>query len=404
MKILVLEAKKHRLNFAVFDRETLFKISYGYVENIGLPHGRITVFVRSEGKVEKHVEIIDLYDVSVSFQKIIRMLQQEYIEVIGDVREITVVGHRIAHGGEFFVGPTLINRDVKKQIKDLIPYAPEHNKYNLSCLRVSQQVLSQAKHIAFFETSYFLSMPERAFKYSLPVRFYEKHAIRKYGAHGLTHEYLLRRGVDALEIDIADTNIISINLENECSLAAVSQGECIDSTAGLSPASGISSDGLQADIDPSVIDFMMRNTGVRARDLHEIMKTDISYLNRTGEYQLEVLLEQVKLASSDAIKSIRNLAYQIKKVIGSYLAVLGRVDAILMTTGPENSDVLRRLILQDLEHLGISIDEDQNKSVVQDYTFIESTASKIPVILVSPDEVYLMAETLKSASEELALA
>jgi len=383
MKILVIDAKSETIHFSVYLRETLKMISFGWVENIGSYNSRITINVRHDGRKEQHVEIKRMRDLFYGLQKIIDMLQDEHVDVIKDKSEITLVGHRVVHGGEYYSSPVVINKEVKKKIKRLITLAPYHNQYNFTAIDVCQTLLFRATHIAVFDTAFHQTIPGIAFKYPLPTKFYEKYGIRAYGTHGISHQWVLKRTAEILNKEVDEVTMISIHLDNECSIAAIKDGECVDTSGGLNPLSGLLMGTLSGDIDPGVIFHLNKNMGMKMKDIEQMIYHDSGIKAISGEDNLMELIKEVGNGDSNAKLSFEMFCYRLKKYIGMYMAVLGGADAVVFTSEVgENSAIIRKCSLHNLGTLGILIDEEKNEQATGQFLDISNTDSKTKVLVV----------------------
>lgn len=386
MKVLILEGYNTHIKFSVYAQDTSERCAYGDVDNIGVSKARITVFVREEGRISKHVEIGEFLDLSFGLEKILRMLQDEHIRVIDDRREIFAVGFKLSHGGTYFPEAVEVTSDVRRQLKKLIPLAPEYLKPQIKLLNAGRRLLSKSFHVAMFDTSFHLTIPQEAYYYGIPQKYNRTGQVRKHGAHGLAHESMMRKASKVMQIETEEINLISIYLENSCSIAAIKSGKSIDCTTGLSPMSGISAGSYAGDIDPMVIDYLIKEEGLKPKELYDTLKFAGGFTTTTSKYLLEDVLHEANRDMKQVAFALAKLAYDIRKQIGAYMAATRNIHAITVSKSFEHGHILRRMIFSDLDHLGISYDPDAEAGELHDVNFISSPTSRIPLLHVEQDE------------------
>jgi len=387
MKILVVNAGSSSLKFSVFEGLDLTLISNGVVDDIGIPGGRITVKVYRGTKFEKHVEIGNTVDHHHAFIKIVKQLKDQYISVIQDVSEIIAVGHRVVHGGEYYSDPQRITIELIKRVKKMKTSGPLHNQKNLTGIEICKRMFPKALQVAVFDTSFHQTMPPKAFRYAIPNRFYEKEGIRVYGIHGTSHKYVAEAAAAYLEKPLTETNLITVHLGNGCSMAAIQNGICIDTSVGMSPMPGLMMGTRSGDIDPSIIFYLYRNCRLKIEEIEYMLNNESGLQGLTGMNDLKDILNLMEKGNENATLAMEMYTYRIKKYIGAYFAVIGRTDAIVFTAGVgENSWFVRSRAVEGLEHLGIILDDDKNKSHEKGICMLQSDASKVKILRVPTNE------------------
>jgi len=315
MRVAVINAGSSSLKFKLFDMNTK-KILYSLlVENIG----------EKSSKIKTHYEALESLDV--------------------DFSSIDIIGHRVVHGGEKFREPTIIDESVIKKIEELIPLAPLHNPANLEGIRVSIKKAPVAIQIAVFDTAFHAQMPQEAYLYALPFEMYEKHKIRRYGFHGTSHSYLLKECAKLLSIETSELNIITLHLGNGASACAIEKGISIDTSMGFTPLEGLVMGTRCGDIDPAIVLYMQRELGLSVEDVDNILNKKSGLLGICDSSDIRAILD---LQSEQSELALNMMIRRVKKYIGAYMALLGRVDAIVFSGGiGENSAYIRNKIMEN---------------------------------------------------------
>jgi acetate kinase len=353
-KVLVLNCGSSSIKYTLFD-EALTPIAHGKVSRIGERGPSITHTYR--GKTIK--KRVDASDHRRGLRIVMDYLTNQENGAIRDKREIRVVGHRVVHGGELS-RPTIITPKVRKLIRSYFDLAPLHNPPNLKGIDVAMKLLPRAKHVAIFDTAFHTTLPEEAYYYGIPLRYYEKYGIRRYGFHGTSHEYVAREAARMLRIPFKRLNCITCHLGAGSSITAVRNGESVDTSMGFTPLEGVMMGTRCGDIDASLFHFL-QHKGMGVDDVYAMLNNKSGLLGVSGESKdVGVLL---KSRAKRARLALDMFAYRVKKYIGAYSAVLGRVDAVVFTAGiGENAPTVRAGICGGLERLGIALDPKKNKA------------------------------------------
>lgn len=360
-------------------------ICSGMIDRIGLETSNITFKTASNS----HEELLPIPNHKVGLQKVANMLLDAEKGVIKSTSEIAAVGHRVVHGGSDFSATVKIDEKVKTKIKQLFELAPLHNPANLEGINVAEEIFSSAEQIAVFDTAFHQTMPELAYKYAIPNYLLTENKVRVYGFHGTSHKYVSEKAIEYLE---HNSKIITIHLGNGCSMAAVKNGKCIDTTMGFSPSNGLVMGTRSGDIDQSIVFYMIKNLGYTADEVNAVLLKQSGMLGLTGYSDLRDIEAEAEKGNKECQLALLINAYRIKKYIGSYTAVLNGLDAIVFTAGiGENSSYMRKLVCTDMDYFGIDIDEEKNQIRSKAIREINKTDSKAKVLVVPTDEEYEIA-------------
>jgi acetate kinase len=401
MNIFVINSGSSSIKYQLFKLPSKDPICSGLVERIGLENSIIThkVFTEEGEKVVKRT--LDLADHEAGMVEVGHLLTEPEIGVIQNPEEINVVGHRIVHGGESFSATTIITPEVKEEIKKLFPLAPLHNPGHYLGIEVAQKIFIKATQIAVFDTAFHQTMPEKAFRFAIPKSYYDEYGIRVYGFHGTSHKYVSEKAIEYLGKQ--ESRIITIHLGNGCSMAAIKNGLCIDTSMGFSPLAGLIMGTRSGDIDPSVVFYLMSQLGYDAEQINTLLNKRSGMLGLTGFSDMRDITKAIEDGNKEAALAYDMYAYRIKKYIGSYAAILNGLDAIVFTAGVgENDDLSRELICKEMDFLGISLDEQKNKLRAKDIREINTPDSRVKILIVPTNEELEIArqcvELLESAT------
>lgn len=271
------------------------------------------------------------------------------------------IGHRVVHGGERFDAPTVIDDDVIATVRELTPLAPLHNPANATGMEVARELRPDVPQVAVFDTSFHRTMPPSAYRYAVPGSWYDDHGVRRYGMHGTSHAYVARRACEVLDADPARTNLITAHLGNGASITAVEAGRCVDTSMGLSPLEGLVMGTRSGDLDPTVPFHIMRSSGMSADEVEGALNTRSGLRGLADENDVRVISQRADDGDEPARLALEVMYHRLRKYIGAYTAVLGRVDVLVFTAGiGEHSPRVRAGACAGLEGLGIVLDEARN--------------------------------------------
>ncbi len=312
---------------------------------------------------------------------------------ISSLDEIDAVGHRIVQGGKYFDRSVLIDEDVIEKIDELAELAPLHNGAALMGIRACQKHMPNKPMVAVFDTSFFQTLPPKAYMYPLPYELYEKYDIRKYGAHGTSHRYIAERAAAFLEEPLEDLKLITCHIGNGCSMSAIDHGVATDTSMGLTPLDGLMMGTRCGAIDPAIVPFIMEHENLTPAEVNNLMNKESGLLGISG---ISNDLRSIRKASEEGDERAQ-LAYEmysnsIKKYIGQYIAVMGGVDAIVLTAGVgENCEKMRRMIFTGLQPLGIQIDLERNGKQYRGERRISTDDSAVQILVIPTNEEYMIA-------------
>ncbi|OGC03438.1 propionate kinase [candidate division WOR-1 bacterium RIFOXYA12_FULL_43_27] len=349
---------------------------------------KVFAWGKQEVLVEGQVERIGIADGCVSHEVALK-------QILKELPEIAAVGHRVVHGGEKFKSSMLITPEVLEEIKKVKDLAPLHNPPNIEGIESAQKVWPKIPHIAVFDTAFHQTMPEIAYTYAVPYEWYKMYGVRRYGFHGTSHLYVSRRAAVMLKKPVAETNVITMHIGNGVSIAAIKNGISVDTSMGLTPLEGAVMGTRSGDIDPGILLFMIEKEGFYADQLDNILNKKSGLFGITGKYMdRRDIYKSAEAGDQRAQLAIDIEVYRLKKYLGAYLAVLGKLDALVFTAGAgEKNWKLRERVLEGCEGLGLVLDREKNRvakshEVEADISF-PGSQSKILVIPTDEERVFI---------------
>lgn len=382
MKILVINAGSSSIKYQLFNMPEPVPVCTGQVEKIGGDAELKQVVIKTASEIRKTIPVKDHNG---AMKVIIDLLTDKQAGVIQSADEISVVGHRIVHGGEDFSDATIITAAVKERIRSLFTLAPLHNPVNYTCLTLAEEYFHSAKQVAVFDTAFHQTLPDYAYRFAIPASWYHDEQIRVYGFHGTSHQYICDRTREYL--GTLPAKLITIHLGNGCSMAAVKDGQSIDTSMGFGPLSGLIMGTRSGDIDASVIFYLAEKSGMSIREISDLLNKKSGMIGMTGSNDMRDLRKKVEAGDAEAILAEKMYVYRIRKYIGAYAATLNGLDAILFTAGVgENDAVIRRLVCSDMDYLGIGIDNAKNNSSSGTIREIQSDNARVRVMIVPTNE------------------
>ncbi|OAD46084.1 acetate/propionate family kinase [Polaribacter atrinae] len=381
MNILVINAGSSSLKYQLIEMPSQVVKCIGLVERIGMEDAIFT----HEKDAEKHSEVAPILNHEIGLKKIAKTLMDPKIGVITSVDEIKAIGHRVVHGGSRYSGTVLITEKVKFNIKDLFDLAPLHNPAHLTGIEVAETIFTSAKQTAVFDTAFHQTMPKEAYQYAIPNTYLKENKVRAYGFHGSSHKYVSEKAIEYL--DKKSSKIITIHLGNGCSMAAVKDGKCIDTSMGFSPTNGLVMGTRAGDIDQSVIFFLMKKLNKSADEVNDLLQKESGMKGLTGFSDLREIEENAGNGNEDCKNALKLAGYRIKKFIGAYAAALNGLDAIVFTAGiGENSSLMRHLSCSNLEFLGIELNNSKNEIRSKEIREIQKEPSKVKILVIPTNE------------------
>ncbi len=386
---LILNCGSSSVKYKVFVSSADTCLARGVVEKIGSPQAIVRHY---DSAGEKGQEVADIKNHKQAIQSVINFLISGEKAVIKDKKQIKAVGHRVVHGGKYSQ-PVVITEEVKKYLQDVtFELAPLHNPYNFEGIEAMEQILPKVPNVAVFDTAFHQTLPDYAYMYGIPYRFFKKHLIRKYGFHGTSHQYVSSIAAGILKKKISELRIITVHLGNGSSLAAIKNGKCVDTSMGFTPLEGVMMGTRSGDIDPAAVLHLMMAEELGIHEMDTLLNKQSGLLGVSGlSNDMREILKNMKDGDLRAELAFKMFCYRVKKYIGSYLAVLNGADAIVFTAGiGENSWNVREEILKNMENLGIIIDARKNRNVKSDEPAVISAAKSRVKIFVIPTNEELM--------------
>ncbi len=393
MDILALNCGSSSVKYQLFDWDRKEVIAKGMVERVII--GDSFIIHEVPGR-ETYREESECPDHQVAIHLIIRILTSEAHGVLSDINSISAVGHRVVHGGEKFTCSVLIDEQVLDAVKEVQHLAPLHNPPNIAGIEAAQALLPQVPHVAIFDTAFHQTMPEYAFLYPLPYDWYENFGVRRYGFHGTSHLYVSKRAAVLLGKPAAECNIVTMHIGNGVSHAAIKNGISVDTSMGLTPLEGAVMGTRCGDIDPAIPAFMMQRENLSAKEIDSILNKKSGVLGITGRFtDRRDVIEHAEQGDRLCQLALDIEAYRLKKYIGSYMAAVGRLDAVVFTAGVgEMGWPIREKAIEGLEQLGIVLDKERNKGAMtrKRETLITTDDSPVKVYVIPTDEELVFTE------------
>lgn len=389
MKILVINCGSSSIKYQLINTENQDRLCKGLVERIGA----VTSIIKQEFKGEKAVKkTMVIENHAAALRTIMELLLESENDHLKSLDEIEAVGHRVVHGGETFKDSVLIDDDVEEAIQQAFDIAPLHNPPNLDGIRAAKKHLPDVPHVAVFDTAFHHSIPKHAFLYGIPNRLYRRYKIRKYGFHGTSHYYVSRQYYKLSGKPKEGSKVITCHLGNGCSVAAIKDGESYDTSMGFSPLEGLIMGTRSGDLDPSILFYLIEKEELSLANVHALLNKHSGLLGLSGyAADMRDLLEEAEQGDRRCNEAIDVFCYRVKKYIGSYIASLNGVDAIIFTGGiGENAAPVRQKILDGMNYLGIEINKQRN-SDLDGHSLISTDTSNVEVHVIPTNEELVIA-------------
>lgn len=388
MNVLVINAGSSSLKYQLINIESREVLAKGICERVG-----------SDSAFHKHgiddneiVHDTPMEDHDAAMALVLEALTSGPNKVIDSLDEIDAVGHRVVQGGKYFSASAFIDDDVIAKIDELAELAPLHNKAALMGINACRHSMPGKPMVAVFDTSFFQSLPPKAYMYPIPYEYYEKYSLRKYGAHGTSHRYVADRAAQFLDENLSDLKMITCHLGNGCSMTAIDHGVAIDTSMGLTPLDGLMMGTRCGSIDPAIVPFLMEHEDLTFNEVNDVMNKQSGLLGISG---ISNDLRSVRTASEEGHERAQ-LAYEmyshsVKKYLGQYIAEMGGVDVIVVTAGVgENCEKMRRMIFAGLQTMGIILDPEKNRHGKGERE-ISSDESQVQILIIPTNEELMIA-------------
>ncbi|MFJ6747370.1 MULTISPECIES: acetate kinase [unclassified Streptomyces] len=386
-RVLVLNSGSSSVKYQLLDMTDGSRLAVGLVERIGEETSRLVHTPLASDGAKRETEG-PIADHAAALKAVAAELAADGLGL--DSPELAAIGHRVVHGGLKFSAPTVIDDAVLKEIERLVPVAPLHNPANLTGIRTAQALRPDLPQVAVFDTAFHTTMPEHAARYAIDVETADAHRIRRYGFHGTSHAYVSRKTAQLLGKDPSEVNVIVLHLGNGASASAVAGGRCVDTSMGLTPLEGLVMGTRSGDIDPAVTFHLQRVAGMSTDEIDELLNKKSGLIGLCGDNDMREIRRRIDAGGEDGARA--KLAFDIyihrlKKYIGAYSAVLGRVDAVAFTAGVgENAAPVREAAIAGLEEMGMAVDADLNAVRGDAPRLISPEYARVAVAVVPTDE------------------
>ena len=392
MNILVINAGSSSLKYQLLNPETQQVLAKGLCERIGID-GKFTY--KPDGKQAIKEADVAMPTHSEAIQAVLNALVDKDNGVIGSMKEIDAVGHRVVHGGEKFAKSVLITDKVMAAIEECNPLAPLHNPANIIGIKACQTLMPSTPMVAVFDTAFHQTMPPVAYTYALPYEYYENDKVRRYGFHGTSHKYVAQRAAAMLGKPIEQLKLISCHLGNGSSVTAVDCGKSVDTSMGFTPLAGLPMGTRCGDIDAGIMEYLMNKYGMDIKEMLNVMNKKSGVLGVSGvSSDFRDLEAAGKEGNQRAALAVEVFEYGVKKLIGSYAAAMGGVDAVIFTAGVgENGGGNRANITAGLEFMGIKIDAEKNKIRGEEIDISAEGATVRTLVIPTNEELMIALDT-----------
>lgn len=386
MHILIINAGSSSVKFTLFRRADVQVIAEGLVERIGIKGTTIHYKNNLGDDLSEKVRVADTGE---AVSRIIELLTDPDCGVLQSKAQIEAIGHRVVHGGEKMKSSTRVTAEVKAAIQDCVELAPLHNPPNLEGINACEVHLPDIPQVAVFDTAFHNSLPDYAYLYGLPYHLYAEDKIRRYGFHGTSHQYVCQTAAAHMSLPLGELKIVSCHLGNGCSITAVDGGQSIDTSMGFTPLEGLIMGTRCGDLDPAIVFYLMANKNLDPENINRLLNKQSGLLGLAGieSSDLRDIISAMDQGNTQAESAIKVFVYRIKKYIGAYAYAMGGIDAIVFTAGiGENAPLIRELVCQGLEDLGIVIHHEKNAAREKICREIQDDASKVKILVVPTDE------------------
>lgn len=393
MNILIINCGSSSLKYQLINGTNEVVLAKGLCDRIGLESSSITHQPIDKEKVTTELPIKNHTD---AVQFALDKLIDQTVGVIASLDEINAIGHRIVHGGEKFVHSVLVTEEVVTELEDCIDLAPLHTPGHLSGIRSCLALMPTIPNVLVFDTAFHQTMPEKAYLYGLPYEYYEKHQVRRYGFHGTSHDFVSERAAQMIEKDRKDLKIIVCHLGNGASISAVDQGQCVDTSMGLTPLAGLIMGTRCGDMDPAIVEYICKKEQITVEEMLSICNKKSGVLGLSNGFSSDFrdLAEAAESGNAFAQTALEAYAYRIGKYIGSYVAAMGGIDIIAFTAGAgENNAAVRSLVGQYLTYFGTNIDPERNKSRGEEIILSDEGSRVVTMVVPTNEELAIARET-----------
>ncbi|THC52289.1 acetate kinase [Streptomyces sp. A1499] len=384
-RVLVLNSGSSSVKYQLLDMRDRSRLAVGLVERIGEAGSRLQHTPLTGGGTQAREREEPMADHDAALRAVAEELSADGLGL--DSPELAAIGHRVVHGGLKFTEPTVVTDEVLKEIQRLVPVAPLHNPANITGIRTAQALRPDLPQVAVFDTAFHTTMPESAARYAMDVATADQHRVRRYGFHGTSHAYVSRATAELLGKAPEDVNVIVLHLGNGASASAVRGGRCVDTSMGLTPLEGLVMGTRSGDMDPAVIFHLVRVGEMGIDEIDDLLNKKSGLVGLCGDNDMREIRRRIDEGDERAALAFDIYIHRLKKYIGAYYAVLGRVDAVVFTAGVgENAAPVREAAVAGLEELGLAVDGELNSVRSDEARLISPEYARVAVAVVPTDE------------------
>ncbi|PPQ47721.1 acetate kinase [Paenibacillus peoriae] len=390
MKILVINAGSSSLKYQLYDMTDESVLAKGLVERIGMDSSILT---HKPTNKEEYTEVSEILEHTTAIRKVLNSLTDAEHGVISSTSEIQAVGHRVVHGGEIFKQSAVVTPEAKSEIRRLFDLAPLHNPASMMGIKAAELNMPDVPQVVVFDTSFHQTMPEKAYMYAIPRVLYNKYKVRRYGAHGTSHDFVSKEAAKFLGRPLEDLKIITCHIGNGGSVTAVQGGLSVDTSMGMTPLEGLMMGTRSGDLDPAIVPYVMNKEELTVNEVNSMLNKHSGLLAISGiSSDMREITEGMEKGEVNSTLAFEMYEYRLRKYIGSYAAAMNGVDVIAFTAGVgENSIVLRKRVLEQLTFLGIELDESLNAIRSGEPRRITTANSKVEVLIIPTNEELVIA-------------
>ena len=383
MNVLVINCGSSSLKYQLIDSDTEAVLAKGLCERIGID-GRL---VYQKAGNDKEITEASMPTHKEAIQMVLEALTNEKTGAIKSLAEVNAIGHRIVHGGEKFASSAIITDEMIKAVEECNDLAPLHNPANLIGIRVCSELMPNVPQVGVFDTAFHQTMPAKAYLYGLPIEYYKKYKVRRYGFHGTSHSFVSKRAVEFLGLDKDNSKVIVCHLGNGSSISAVQNGKCVDTTMGLTPLEGVVMGTRSGNIDPAIVEYIAKKENLDLAGVMNVLNKKSGLQGMSGvSSDMRDLRAAAAEGNEDAKNAIEVLCYGIAKFVGGYVAAMNGVDAIVFTAGiGENVGMIREKVCSYLGFLGVKLDAEANEAMGEEVV-ISAADSAVKVAVIPTNE------------------
>ena len=390
MNVLVINAGSSSLKYQLYHMVDESVLAKGVVERIGMQGSIIN---HKAVNKEETTEVSEILEHTVAIRKVLELLVHPEYGVLSSIEDIQAVGHRVVHGGESFQASALVNAHVKSEIKRLFDLAPLHNPAALMGIHATEANMPGVPQVVVFDTAFHQTMPQKAYFYAIPRVLYQKYKIRRYGAHGTSHNFVSHVAAKCVGRPVQQLKIIVCHIGNGASITAVQYGKSIDTSMGLTPLEGLMMGTRSGDIDPAIVPYVMNKEELSVSEISSMLNKHSGLLAMSGgSSDMREITQKMDENDPNAILAFDMYEYRLRKYIGAYIAAMNGVDIIVFTAGVgENCAILRQKLCEQLTYIGVDLDEQQNNVRSSEPRRICTDRSKVEVWVIPTNEEFIIA-------------